>query len=203
MPNKSSGQTQAGSTGVKFQDVDSATGLKIADASERTKRAEEYEKKTNGIFNFIMQQCLASSNTVADGAAIIQYGEPFASKLGDLADQNDKVRRGIDLITSGTENPYLALVAAALPLAAQILRNHENTELTTERYIRIPFTKRQFRIPFKLKIRISPRVRAMTAPPENLMMATFMNPEIAAALEKMQIPVAWQPPENKTNGRKQ
>jgi hypothetical protein len=187
----SSGTRKARATGPAFQDVEDVNGIKIADAPDRTKRAKEYEKKTNGILNQIMRICLAKENTVADGAAIINYGEAFSSKMGDLADQDERVRRGIDLITSGTENPYIALLFAAIPLGAQILRNHEQTEVRTERHIRIPFTKKTIRIPFKFRIKLGPRVRSMTASPDRLIAATLMNPEIMQALAEENIYVAW------------
>lgn len=201
MRNKSSSQTKAAS-GITFSDDVDVSGIKIADVPERTERAKQYESKTNGLLNILMKVCLASPNTVADGAAIIEYGEAFSSKLGDLADQNVKVRRGIDLITSGTDNPYFGVIAAALPLFMQIARNHENTEVRTERHLKIPFTKRSIRIPFGFKIKLSKRVKAVTLDPELLMISTFTNPEIARALQEQKIDVAWRPPETSMNGRK-
>lgn len=205
MPETSSGAStrKARATGPAFEDVETVTGIKIADAPERTKRAKEYEKKTNGILNQLMRVCLAKENTVADGAAIITYGEAFSSKMGDLADKDEKVRRGLDLITSGTENPYIALLFAAIPLGAQILRNHEQTEVKTERHIRIPFTKKTIRIPVKFRIRLGTRIRSLTVPPEHLTAATLMNPEIMQALISEKIFVAWNPPQTMNGNGKQ
>ena len=171
---------------IKFHDVPSS----VAAAPERTRRAEEYERKITDVLSQIMRMCAANEGTVADAATLIQHGPAFASKAGDLADQDDRVRKAVDMITSGTENPYIALGLATLPILAQVMRNHETGDVAKRVHIRIPFTKRSFKLPFKLRLS-NPFVRSLTVPPEHITMATFGNPEIRTALAQQGIDLAW------------
>lgn len=153
----------------------------IAAAPDRTKRAEEYESRIAELLNAVMKMCASSESTVPDAAAIITHGPTFASKLGDLADHDARVRRAVDLITSGTDNPYLSFTIATLPLVLQIARNHEATDLTKRVNLRIPFTKRSVKMPFRFRLR-NKALRSMTAPPDMLTANVFGNPQILAAL---------------------
>lgn len=162
----------------------------ISAAPKRTHRAAEYEERVSNVLAMAMKGLAAKPGTVHDAAAIIQHGPILASKLGDLADQDEKVRKAVDFITSGTENPYAAVVFAALPLVAQIIRNHEDQDLSRHAQIRIPFMKKTVRVPFKLRLK-NPFLRGVTQPPEVLSAATFGNPDIAEALKSQSIDVAW------------
>src|SRR5882757_3557955 len=112
----------------------------LVDKKSRSEKAIAYDEKVQGVLNLVMRMCAANESTVADAATFIEHGETFASKMGDLAAHDKRVAHGIDIITSGTENPYAAVVLAALPIVAQIIRNHE-TETAKPFEIRIPFTK--------------------------------------------------------------
>jgi hypothetical protein len=140
-----------------------------------------------------MRALAAKPNTVSDAAAIIQHGPIVASKLGDLADQDEHVRKAVDFITAGTENPYVSLALAALPLAAQIIRNHETDDLSRHVQVRIPFTKRTLKLPLKLRLK-NPFLRSVTQRPDVLSETTFGNPAIAEALASQNIDVAWTSP---------
>lgn len=161
----------------------------IAEAPQRTTRAKKYEDKISTLLNTVMRATAGSEKTVADAAAIITHGPVFASKAGDLADEDERVRRAIDFVTSGTDNAYAAFLLAGIPLAVQILRNHE-TEAPVKVGIKIPFTKRTFKIPFRLRLR-NPMLRSLTQHPKSLTEAVFSNPAIREALEKQQVEVAW------------
>lgn len=171
---------------VEFHDVPTS----VAAAPERTKRAEEYERKITDVLSQIMRMCAANESTVADAATLIQHGPALASKAGDLADQDARVRKAVDMITSGTENPYIALGLATLPLVAQIMRNHETGDVSKRIHLRIPFTKRSFKLPFKLRLS-NPFVRSLTVPPDHITNATFGNPDIRNALAQQGIDLAW------------
>lgn len=181
--------------GLKFEDVPANP---IAATKKRSKRAEEYEGKTTGLLNMAMQMCLQNENTHADAAALIHHGPAFASKLGDLADTDERVRKGLDLITSGSENPYIALTMATLPLAAQILRNHETPGPEKRTFgLKLPFTKRTLSLKLRFKLK-NPFLRSMTAPPEQLKSTIFSNPAVLAAL-KTQMPELFE--ESTANGQ--
>lgn len=157
-------------------------GVGIAAAPERTKRAEEYEGRVSDLLNQVMRMCVGNESTVPDAATILTYGPAFASKLGDLADHDVRVRRAVDLISSGTDNPYIAMTIATLPFVMQIVRNHEATDLTRRVEIKIPFTKRSVRVPFKFRLK-NKALRGMTVQPEMLAHSVFSNPAIVQALQ--------------------
>src|SRR5215831_13481509 len=131
--------------------------------------AKRYEKKIKTVLNFIFKQAVAHDAGVPDAAAIIMYGPPFAEKWGDLAEHDKRIRRGIDMLLEGSENPYLAAAVATAPLLLQLYRNHEQVlspsgaveaikksraraKEREPRRLRIPFTKRYIEFRFKLSI---------------------------------------------------
>jgi hypothetical protein len=58
----------------------------------------------------------------ADAAAIGQHFPPVAKELANIADGSEFLAKPIDLLIE--VGPYGALVAAAMPLALQIMANH-------------------------------------------------------------------------------
>jgi hypothetical protein len=161
----------------------------VAAGPRRTKRARDYEQKVTGLLNSAMRVTAGTETTVSDAAALIVHGDVLASKVGDLADVDPRVRRAVDFITSGTENPYLAVVMAALPLAAQIVRNHE-TESTVRVGVKIPFTKRRVNIPFRFALR-NKLLRSFTRAPKTLADSVFTEPKVKNALLSARIDVAY------------
>lgn len=175
---------------IQFEDVPTP----IVAGPKRTQRAKDYEEKIEGLLNVAMRTCAGNPATVADAATILVHGPVLASKTGDLADADPRVRHAIDLITAGSENPYVALALAALPLATQLLRNHEAADLNGTRKVqlKIPFTrgKRTIGINLRFKLR-NPFLRSMTVEPRQISQAAFGNPAIAEALKAQGVEVAW------------
>jgi hypothetical protein len=170
----------------------------LLEAKERTKRAKEYEGKVKNFLNLCARMSAGNSSTVADSATILAYGPPWASKAGDLADHDERVRRAIDLLASGTDNPYASFALATIPMFLQFMRNHENAEVKAERRIRVPFSKRTFRLPFRLRIKLNGRAKNMTMDPNALVNAVFSDPTIRAQFEKDGIQIAYP---NNMNGQ--
>lgn len=164
---------------------------------KETPRAARYRKKTVRGLNFLFKNLAGSPGTSADAAAIVEYGPQVAKAVGNLCDKDDRVRRAVDFITDdGIENPYVLVVAAALPLVFQLVRNHEPAiEKFAGLKLRIPFTKRELRIPFKLKLKFT-LVNRNSYPPTQMMQHVFGNPVIAEALAKQEIHVAWPASQN-------
>jgi len=77
----------------------------ITQEPKRSPRARRYEKKIGGIFGAAARTSLEHPATVADGAAMLYYVPNIAKKFGDLADVDDNIRKGIDFLTGGVENP--------------------------------------------------------------------------------------------------
>jgi hypothetical protein len=170
----------------------------FVETKERGRTAKQYEKKIKTVLNTIFRQAVAHEAAVPDAAAILMYGPDFSEKWGDLAEADKRVRKGIDTILDGAENPYLAAALATAPLLLQVYRNHEEAlspkgaieavkrtraqakQREPKRW-RIPFTKRYVEFRFRLSV---PAVRNMTNDPTELANHVFGNPEIIMALKK-------------------
>lgn len=160
----------------------------LGEKKSRSEKARAYDEKVQGVLSLIMKMCAGNENTVADAATFIEHGEAFASKMGDLAAHDKRVAHGIDLITSGTENPYAAVALAALPIVAQIIRNHE-TETAKPFEIRIPFTKRTFKPKIKIRLNIA-FMRALTVHPRQMIQSVFGREDVRQALISSGVEVA-------------
>jgi hypothetical protein len=167
-------------------------------SSTRGLVAKRYEKKIKTVLNVIFRQTVAHPAAVPDAAAILMYGPNFAEKWGDLAAHDARVRRGVDMILEGAENPYLAAGMASLSLVLQVYRNHEealspkgaveairktraDAKQREPKRLRIPFTKRYLEFRFRLRV---PAVQNMTNDPQQLAAYVFNNPDIIAAMRK-------------------
>jgi hypothetical protein len=160
----------------------------LGEKKSRSEKARAYDEKAQNVLSLLMRMCAANEGTVADAAAFIEHGESLASKIGDLAAHDKRVAHGIDLITSGTENPYAAVAIAALPLVAQIIRNHE-TETAKPFEVRIPFTKKTFRPKIKIRLNIA-FMRALTVHPRQMIQNVFGREDVREALIKSGVDVA-------------
>ena len=167
-------------------------------APPRGRTAKSYEKKIKTTLNVIFREAVARPSTVPDAAAILMYGPNFAQKWGDLAEHDKRVRRGIDMLLDGAENPYLAAAFATMPLLLQCYRNHEEAlspsgavqalkksretaKQREPRKLKIPFTKRYVEFRWKLNV---PAVKNMTNDPQQLAGYVFNNPDIVAAMRR-------------------
>jgi hypothetical protein len=164
----------------------------------RGRTAKQYEKKIKTVLNAIFRQTVAHQAAVPDAAAILMYGPTFAEKWGDLAEADKRVRKGIDTILDGAENPYIAAALATAPLLLQLYRNHEEAlspkgavqaikqsraqaKQREPKRVRIPFTKRYMEFRFQLRL---PAIKNMTNDPVKLAEYVFNNQEILEALKR-------------------
>jgi hypothetical protein len=164
----------------------------------RGRISKQYEKKIKTVLNTIFRATVAHPGTVPDAAAIIMYGPAFAEKWGNLAEADKRVRKGIDMVLEGAENPYLAAMIATAPLLLQAYRNHEDAlspsgavqaikqsrakaKEREPKRLRIPFTKRYVEFRWRLNV---PAVKNMTNDPDQLAAYVFNNEEIIAAMRK-------------------
>jgi len=175
-------------------------------AKWRSPVAKKYEKKSKDILNVLFRLAIQRESTIPDAAAIIMYGPDLAEKAGDYAAVNRNFRRGIDMVTGGTENPALAFALAAAPLALQAYRNHqeylspsaaiatvrENRKAAKQRpakRLKIPFTGRYIEFRFQWKLF---KIEAVTNDPQALAVHVFTNPEILQSLEKAGITLPFE-----------
>jgi hypothetical protein len=175
----------------------------------KTARARDYEKRTNSALKAGLVTSLNTGN-YADAAAILKLGPAFSTATGELADANERARGYIDLLTQPS-NPVVMFALTAVPLIAQLMRNHEatlaeipsnmqnrkarrasrkaNKEGTPPRVqFTIPLIKKRVALRFGLHIRLGKVLsgfRSQTVHPEHLAQQVFTDPKVIDALRKM------------------
>lgn len=82
------------------------------------------ERRTKGLMELAQlgQGIAVMFGQYADAAAIGRYFPPVAAELSNVADSSDVIAKPIDFLIE--VGPYGALLAAALPLAMQVMANH-------------------------------------------------------------------------------
>lgn len=93
--------------------------------STRTPTAKAYERKIQSALKTTFYGALKNGQ-LADAATVLYYGPNLAQTAGDLADVNERVAKGIDMLTA-PDNPYVGFALAGLAIIGQLYRNHEET----------------------------------------------------------------------------
>jgi hypothetical protein len=153
----------------------------------RKPHAKKYEDKIRGLMLVGTQIGLSSPNTVADACTVIVHGPKVARTWGDLAAENETVANAIDFITKPSDSPITAAMLASIPMALQLVRNHEPVAETPVRVIRVPFTKREIKLRFKINLG---RLQNMTLDPDELTERVLAIPEIKTQIDKWGLKVA-------------
>ncbi len=156
---------------------------------KRPQTAIDYEDKVKSFLHTALKSTAGDEKTVADAAAIIRYGPDFAEAAGDLAEQDARVKKAIDLI-SAPDNPYVALAVASIPFAVQLMRNHESDNQVESRELKVPFFKRKFRLRFRLRLK-NKWLRAISSDPKVLARDVFSDQTITKALKDEGIDIAY------------
>jgi hypothetical protein len=174
----------------------------------QTRNAKEYSDKVKALLKSGMVATI-NVGDFPDAAAILTYGPEFADAAGQFADSNKYAAQAIDIITS-PGNPAAMFILTAIPLIAQLTRNHE------ESIKRLPETRKQARLRRKamadarkvekprFTIRAmgrewpvrfrTPRIskvfsafRAQTRDPDSMTLNVFTDPAVIRALKKQGI----------------
>lgn len=172
----------------------------VAEEKKRSVKARKYEAQANKVISSWFKASVSKPGFVADAAALSLYGPPLAEKVGDLAEHDPRVARFIDTLNGDViSNPYLATIAAALPLTLQLIRNHEPELEPKPRIFRIPFSKSKKRPEGrrlslkKFGIRLG-LFRHQTDSPEKLYEYVFAkNPVMQQAMADQGIKIASMP----------
>lgn len=189
----------------------------IADAEDyakfirkpRTVVSKDYERRVKAGLKAMVFGAI-NAGDLADAATIIHHGPDFAVAMGDLADADERFRKGLDLITTPA-NPYAMALMVSIPFVAQLFRNHEtelaevpktfrqrraarkaNPEEFQTAEIKIPLIRRRIRIGFRLKLRnpvkmFAAGVRSQTREPSELVVRVFSDSRLRTALERQGI----------------
>jgi hypothetical protein len=150
-------------------------------------KSKAYQRKMNGALGTAFRLSASHPHTLADSAALLMYGPDLSVAVGDLAAENDRVARAVDMLSDTSDNTTAAVLLVAVPFLLQIIRNHEPVLEPAQRGLRIPFTQRRLRFKFGIKLG---RLRNMTNDPKALTDHVYTNPDIKAALAKQGIRVA-------------
>lgn len=178
-------------------------------------RAKTYERKTASMMKAGLVMSL-NSHQYPDAATFLKHGPGFATAAGNLAAEDPRAAKIIDMLTA-PDSPYVMFALAAMPLFSQLVRNHERdvkTAATTWREKRAerkqakisgykptkqasPITVRLFKREFKLPIRLRfklPSFKHMfgafmtpTQYPDEITQEVFSDPSVVKALHKMGI----------------
>lgn len=93
----------------------------------RPKGQPDYRPGLNGLVQLasmpLVMVGMAKPVFLADAAAITQHGPPIVEAVNDLAHEDPRLAAVLDRVLS--MGPYGALIAAVLPLGAQVLANHK------------------------------------------------------------------------------
>lgn len=165
----------------------------FVEEKKETPQARKYRLKVRHGINFLVTAFVQSPGTIPDAAALIYHGPQVSSAIGELADHDKRVAKAIDFITEDTiDNPYALAVVAMIPLLVQVIRNHETVveQLPGKFKVRIPFTKRYFRLPVRFKFSVK-WTKNISYEPSYLTTHVIGNVRVQEHLAKRGVKIAW------------
>lgn len=191
-----------------WQAIFSAPNYSDLIKTRSTATSREYRDKTNAVLKAGLVGAI-NAGDFPDAAAILRHGPAFANATGQLADSSDRAAALIDMLTSPA-NPVAMFVITAIPLIAQLARNHETQlekvpqarqqakrqkrAMKEARKVEEPrFTVKLFKWhipihwhPKKLEVRkLFAGFRSQTLDPNALSADVFTDRDVLKALEKM------------------
>src|SRR5271155_5327058 len=98
------------------------TGTETKKTVASATRANAREEGLKGLAQIGTAVCVMTKN-YADAGALDMHSGPIAHEIAVLADDNEKIATIVDRITA--MGPYAALIGAVMPLALQIMVNHD------------------------------------------------------------------------------
>lgn len=99
----------------------SAARTTVANDTPIETMADRRTKGLNG-FGQLVQGGFLMFGQYADAATIGQHFPPLAREIANIADSNDYIAKGVDILIE--VGPYTGLIAAALPMVLQFMANH-------------------------------------------------------------------------------
>jgi hypothetical protein len=179
-------------------------------------KARSYERRVQSMMKAGMVMSI-NNHSWPDAATFLKHGPGFAKAAGNLAAEDERAARMVDMLTA-PDSPYVMFVMVAIPMIAQLARNHQAdivqaSETRKERRAarkeakaagvkppKPPFKpvvfhvgKREFKLPIRIRLRL-PNLRktfqAFLAPtqyPQEVANEVFSDPAVIKALHKMGI----------------
>lgn len=176
-------------------------------------KARSYERRIQSMMKAGLVGSLNAGNW-SDAATFLKHGPGFAKAAGNLAAEDAKAARIVEMLTA-PESPYVMFAMVAIPMIAQLARNHQaevqkSAETWRERRAErkqakaagykpqkqgspITFTlfKREFKLPIRFRIKL-PNLKAAfgaflapTQHPDEIAAEVFNDVSVVRALHKM------------------
>lgn len=174
-------------------------------------KANVYRKRVESLMKAGMIASL-NANNYADAATFLKHGPGFATAAGNLAAVDARAERLVEMLTA-PESPYVMFAMVAIPMVAQLARNHQDdvreagasfrerrAQRKQERKqgvkreastITVRLFKRQFKVPVRFKIKL-PNFKnvfsaflAPTEHPDRITAEVFQDPAVVKALHKL------------------
>lgn len=186
-------------------------------------RARLYEKRVQSMVKAGMVMSI-NNQQWPDAATFLKHGPGFAKAAGNLAAEDQKAAQVIDMLTA-PDSPYIMFAMVAIPMVAQLVRNHqpeireagqtfrqrraERKQMklsgaqpkTVKPPITVHVFRREFKIPIRLRLRmpnLKGAFKAFLAPtqhPSQIAQEVFTDPGVIKALHKMGIYPQEVPPD--------
>jgi hypothetical protein len=175
-------------------------------------KARSYEKRVQSMMKAGLVMSL-NNKQWPDAATFLKHGPGFARAAGNLAAEDARAARIVDMLTA-PDSPYIMFVMVAIPMIAQLTRNHQpdiqeaastlkqrrrerkQAKLSGAKPLRVnpPITihlfKREFKIPVRFRLHFNPKniFKAFLAPtqyPDEIAAEVFNDPNVVKALHKL------------------
>jgi hypothetical protein len=163
-------------------------------------RAKTYEKRVQSMMKAGMVMSL-NSHQWPDAATFLKHGPGFAKAAGNLAAEDARAAHLVDMLTA-PDSPYVMFAMVAIPMVAQLFRNHASDIETvaasasanrkarkaarkeakatgfkaTTPPITVRIFKREFKIPIRFRVKL-PKFKAIF----NSFLAPTQQPDEIAA----------------------
>lgn len=95
---------------------------RMSNTPEPLTLTEQREEAVNGIWQIVGLGCIIAGQ-YADAGAISMHSPPISHEVAELAEKNDQIAKGVDVLLQ--VGPYAALIGACMPLVMQLLVNHD------------------------------------------------------------------------------
>lgn len=176
-------------------------------------KAQTYEKRVQSMMKAGMIGSLNAHNW-PDAATFLKHGPGFAKAAGNLAAEDARAAAIVEMLTA-PDSPYVMFAMVAIPMVAQLVRNHQpQVQKAGEswrqrraerkqaklagvktRASRPPITihvfKREFKLPIRFRLKLpnlKNAFKAFLAPtqyPDEIAAEVFNDPAVIKALHKM------------------
>lgn len=178
-------------------------------------KAQTYEKRVQSMMKAGMVGSLNAHNW-ADAATFLKHGPGFAKAAGNLAAEDARAAALVEMLTA-PDSPYVMFFMVAIPMVAQLVRNHQpevvkageswrarraaRKQAKLSGYkpqpsappITIHIFKREFKLPIRFRIKLpnlKNAFKAFLAPtqyPDEIAAEVFNDASVIKALHKMGI----------------